>query len=147
MSAKAVPAGYAQAYRYAFEYPHRCLKLLGIGTIDGDDDLPTVENGLIFTNTNYPDGLPIRFVDDITDVTAMSPEFIMALAADIRARIALPVTQDQGKKKVATTEAAIEKSNASALGAQENKPIRRSTSRFRQARLSNPPHNINTSKA
>lgn len=141
VSAKTVPDGYVNSYAYAFEYPHRCLKLLGIGNIDMSDicsgDRPTVENGLIFTNTAYPDGMPIRFIDDITDVTAMSAEFIITLAKEIAKRISLPVTQDPSKKKLATQEAMVEASNASALNAQENKPIRRSVSRFRSARFVN----------
>lgn len=148
VSQKTVPPGYmpvvgsSYGYAYAYEYPNRCLKLLGVGDVDiGSDNKPTIENGLIFSNTLYANGMPIRIVDDITDVTAMSPEFIITLAKEIAKRIALPVTQDQGKKKTATEDAAKEISNATALNAQENKPIRRSISRFRQARYSNVNHN------
>lgn len=143
VSAKTVPAGYVKAYLYAFEYPQRCLKLLGVGNIDCTDpnNTPTVENGLIFTNTAYPDGMPLRIIDDITDVTAMSPEFIIALAKDVEKRITMAISQDPGKKKAAAQEAAMEASNATALNAQENKPVRRSVSRFRNARFVNQSHN------
>lgn len=138
VSTKTVPAGYVNSYAYAFEYPNRCLKLLGIGDIDiTDENRPTIENGLIFTNKEYPDGMTIRFVDDITDVPSMSVEFIVTLAKEIAKRISLAVTQDPAKKKIATAEAQTESANAGALNAQENKPIRRSTSRFRAARYAN----------
>lgn len=136
VSQKPVPAGYIKAYAYAYEYPKRCLKLLGVGDIDcTDSNQPTVENGLIFLNELFSDGLTIRFVDDITDVPSMSPEFIIYLAKELAKRTALPITQDQAKKKVATQEAKEEAMNSSALNGQENKPIRRSTSRWRQSRL------------
>lgn len=136
VSQKALPDGYVGFYGACYEYPHRCLKLLGIGSIDCKGDVPfTVESNLIFTE--YDDGsgsLPIRFIDDITDVTAMSPEFVITLAAEIKKRTALATTQDLGKLKLAAAEAINEASNASSLNAQENPPIRKSTSRFRQAR-------------
>lgn len=141
VSQKTLPAGYVGVYSYCYEYPNRCLKLLGIGNVDDNcPDVPTVENGLIFSNTNYTSGMTIRFIDDVTDVPSMTPEFIMALAADIRKRISLAISQDQGKKNVATKEAEQEIANATALNAQENKPIRRSNSRFRQSRN----YNVNT---
>lgn len=139
MSQKTVPLGYVKAYAYAFEYPVDCLRLLGVGDIDLMDsnytgEKPTVEGNLIFTNTNYPDGLPIRYVRDVTDVGAMTPDFIFTLAKEIGKRISLPVTQDTTKKKIVTQEAKEEQLNMSAMNAQENKPIRRSTSRFRASR-------------
>lgn len=135
VSQKTVPAGYVNAYLYAYEYPQRCLKLLGIGNIDcTDGNTPTIENGLIFTNTLYQNGMPIRFVDDIILVPSMTAEFIMYFVKELAKRTALAITQDQGKKKQAIADAKEEAMNATALNAQENKPIRRSVSRWRQAR-------------
>lgn len=135
---KTLPAGYVDAYTYAYEYPHRCLKLLGIGNIDcTDGNQPTVENNLIFTNTLYPNGMPIRFVDDVTDVPSFSPEFVTYFAKELAKRASLAITQDPNKKKIATQEAAAEMINAAGLNGQENKPIRRSVSRWRQSRLFN----------
>lgn len=135
VSQKTVPPGYANSYLYAYEYPQRCLKLLGIGDIDcTDGNAPTVENSLIFTNDFWPNGMPIRFVDDITLVPTMTAEFIMYFVKELAKRTALAITQDQGKKKQATADAKDEAMNATALNAQENKPIRRSVSRWRQSR-------------
>lgn len=136
VSQKTVPTGYEKAYTYAYEYPQRCLKLLGMNDIDctGGNNQPTVENGLIFTNNFYPDGLVIRFVDDITDVAAMSPEFITYFAKELGAAVSMAITQDSSKKKMAMDDAKTESANVTALNAQENKPIRRSISRWRQSR-------------
>lgn len=141
VSAKTVPVAYALQYGYAFEYPNRCLALLGIGAVDCVDDPPTVEAGLILTNTPYPDGCPIRFVDDVTNVTQMSPEFIMAFAAELGKRTALSTTQDMNKKQSAAKDAQLEGMNAMAMSGFENKPVRISNSRFRRARFYNPGYN------
>lgn len=142
VSEKTVPDGYADSYAYAFEYPNRCLKLLGIGDIDCSEyNRPTIESGLIFTNTAYPDGMTIRFIDDVKDVSSMSIEFIFQLAKELEKRTALAITQDPSKKATALKEAISEAANTTALNAQENKPIRHSVSRFRQARNSYPSDN------
>lgn len=137
VSAVAVPAGYVNAYSFAYEYPHRCLRLLGINNIDCVNNPPTVENGIIFLNEEYATGLPIRFVDDITDVTSMTSDFIMALSVELAERVALVLTQDQAKKKAMQAQKPSENANSTAVSAQENKPVRRSISRFRQSRFIN----------
>lgn len=136
VSQKTVPAGYVQFYGYAYEYPVRCLKLLGIGPIDCIRHPPTVENGLIFSNDLYSDGAPLRIVDDIVDVSQFSSDFIFAFAAVLGKVTALSTTQDPGKKASLLKDAAAEFANTTAQNAQENKPVRKSNSRFRQARYS-----------
>lgn len=135
VSAKEVPAGYVDQYAYAYEYPVRCLKLLGIGAIDCITNPPTVENNLIFTNSVYTTGLPIRFIDDVTDVTVFSPDFIFVFQAVLGKVTAMANTQDPAKKASLLKDTALEVMNSTAQNAQENKPIRRSISRFRLARM------------
>lgn len=137
VSQKTVPAGYVNDYAYAWEYPNSALRILGMNSIDCIDTPPTVEGNLIFTNTPYPDGLTLRVVKDITDVTIMSVEYIIQLAKELEKRTAAAITQDPAKKAAAAKEVVAEAANTTALNAQENKPIRRSTSRFRQARAYN----------
>lgn len=136
VSEKAVPDGYADTYKKCYEYPKRCLKLLGIGPIDtAGCHSYTVEGNTIFTDYDNGSGyLPIRIIDDITDVTLFSPDFVITLAAELKKRTSLAITQDPTKLKIAAAEAISETSNSSALNAQENKPIRRSVSRFRESR-------------
>lgn len=135
VSAKTTPTSYTGYYTYCWEKPVYALKILGIGAIDEKQRYDyAVEGDSIFTVENFEDGLPIRIIRDITDVSAMSPEFVIALAKELEKRITMPVTQDPGKKKMATTEAAVESSNSTALNAQENPPIRRSNSKFMASR-------------
>ena len=141
VSQKTVPDGYKDSYSFAYEYPARCLKLLGIGEITGDDLKATVENSLVFTNDDYGSGATLRIIDDVTDVNKFSPEFVINLAAELAKRVALAVTQDNTKKTNATKEAQIEDANTTALNAQENKPVRKCTSRFRAARFGTPVSN------
>lgn len=129
-----VPTAYAEDYAYAYEYPMRCLKLLGIGPVNSDNDPPTVEAGLILTNDYYGSGAPIRFIDDIEDVSKMSPDFIFTLAAVLGKCTAMATTQDPAKKASLLKDAVTEFANSTAQNAQENKPIRKSHSKFRQAR-------------
>lgn len=138
VSQKTVPAGYVNDYAYAWEYPNSALRILGMNAIDVTDDPPTIEGNLVFTNTDFTTtGLTLRIVKDITDVPSMSVEFIIQLAKELEKRTAAAITQDPAKKAAAAKEAMAESANTSALNAQENKPIRRSTSRFRQARFAN----------
>jgi hypothetical protein len=135
VSSKALPAEYAASYGYCWEKPVYALKILGIGLIDEKRRYDyAVEGDSIYTTENFDGGLPIRIIRDVTDVSAMSPEFVIAFAKELEKRITPPVTQDPSKKKMATSEAAVEVSNATALNAQENPPIRRSESKFRAAR-------------
>ena len=131
-----LPAAYVGYYGYAYEYPVRCLKLLGIGAIDAVRDPPTVESGMILTNNNYTGGAPLRFVDDVTDVTRFTPTFIMAFVFVLAKCTALATTQDPGKKTSMMKDALAEFQNTTAQNAQENKPVRVSNSRFRTARYS-----------
>lgn len=135
VSSKVLPAAYSSAYSYAWEKPIYALKVLGIGDIDEKDRyMFAVEGDTIYTQDNFEDGLPIRIIRDITDVSAMSVEFKIAFAKELEKRITAPVTQDPSKKKMATSEAVTETANATALNAQENPPIRRSNSKFRASR-------------
>lgn len=136
VSAVAIPQTYQNYYSYAYEYPSYCLKLLGMGAIDCIEDPPTVEGGVIYTNTYFPNGCDIRFIRDVTDVSTFSPDFIMAFQAVLGKCCALSTTQDPGKKASLLKDAAQEFANSTAQNAQENKPIRKSHSRFRQARYS-----------
>lgn len=138
VSAKTVPLGYQDAYGYAYEYPSRCLRLLGIGNIDCTLNPPTVEKGIIFTNEYFENGLPIRFVADITDVTMFTPDFIFTFAAVLAKVTALANTQDPGKKASVLKDALMEIMNSTAQNAQENKPVQRSISKFKQARRYQP---------
>lgn len=136
----AVPAAYAMEYQYAYAVPSNCLKVLGLGPIDNQETKPTIENGIIFTNVNYANGAPpLRFIADITDVTLFSVDFIMTFASILGKLTAMVNTQDPAKKASLLKDAMQEWTNSTAQNAQENKPIRVSRSKFREARRTNNP--------
>lgn len=135
VSQKAIPVAYANSYSFALEYPNDCLKLLGIGDIDAAEGKNyIVEGDTIYTNIDVTNGGYLRIVKDITDVTKFSCEFVIYFASELGGRTALSVTQDPNKKKMAQADAQRDGANTAGLNAQENKPIRRYTSKFRQSR-------------
>jgi len=88
------PFGTDLGYQYAYEYPNDCLKLLGIGEVMEKENNYAVEGRNIWTDELYENGLPIRFIKDITDVTVMSPEFKMTFSVYLASNVALEITQD-----------------------------------------------------
>lgn len=133
-----IPFGYA----HAFEYPTDCLKVLGLGEV-ADRYLYeySVEGRAIFTDDEWEDGLQLRYVKDITDVNTMSPEFKMLFSLELAYNTAIAITQSAEKKMAIAKLLPGEKSEASGLNAQENKPIRVSYSKFKAARSSDQSRN------
>lgn len=121
-------------YSNGYEYPNDCLKALGIGNIDLREDNYAIEGNVIYTNVAYEDGLPLRYVKDITDVNFMSPEFKMLLSWFLAANIAWPITQDREKVKLIEELLPGKMSAYSGLNAQENRPTRISRSKYLEAR-------------
>lgn len=131
----AVPDAYADDYLYAYTAPQDCLKVLGLGPIDTEETKPTFEGGIIYTNVFYPNSAPtLRYIGDETDVTKFTPDFIMTFSSILGKLTAMVNTQDQAKKASLLKDAMQEWTNSTAQNAQENKPIRVSRSRFREAR-------------
>ena len=134
-----LPTEYTNTYSKAFERPADCLKVLGIGQIDSKTGF-TVEGNLILVENNddYADGLPIRFVLDITDVTAFTPDFKILFSIMLAANTALAITQKQNIKDKLGALLPMKMSELSGTNAQENPPIRISRSKFKEARYSTP---------
>ena len=121
-------------FSYAYEYPSDCLKVLGIGAIEDKENNYTVENNMIYTDVFYEDGLPLRYIKDVTDVSAMSPEFKEGFSWYFAGNIALEITQDINKAKLIQEILPQKLATLSGLNAQENKPIRISRSKFKASR-------------
>lgn len=136
VSQKAVPAGYVNSYLYCYEKPSYALKVLGVGEIDQKDYYNyIIEGDNILTNDAWEnDAMLIRIIRDWTDVPTMTIEFVMDFVAELRKRTTFAITQDPAKVKAAMAEIMLEEANTTALNAQENRPVRRSVSRFRLAR-------------
>lgn len=129
-----IPPAYAQFYAAAYPVPSDCLKVLGLGPIDSEDAKPTVEGNTIYTNVYYASAPVLRYIGDITDVTQFSPDFVLAFATVLGKLTAMVNTQDPAKKQSLLQDAVMEWKNSTAQNAQENKPMRYSRSRFREAR-------------
>ena len=129
------PFGTDLGYQYAYEYPNDCLKVLGIGEIMEKENNYTVEGRNIWVEDIYENGLPIRFIADITDVTLMSPEFKMAFSVFLASNAAMDITQDASKAQTMLKMLPDKMASLTALNAQENMPIRISRSRFKEARF------------
>jgi len=131
----------AFGYSYAYEYPKDCLKVLGIGEIQDKENNYSVEGNKILTDEEYDDGMEVRYIIDEIDVTKFSPEFIMALSAELGEKVSLQLTQDPDKLTALNTLKKSDQSEASALNGQENRPIRINNSKFKQARTTDNPQN------
>lgn len=126
-------------YGYYYQYPQNALAIQGVGTVKEKINNYSIEatpTGVkaIAHNTDYTDGMPIRIVIDVTDIPSWSPEAKLTFAQFLAAMTCLQVTQDQNKADKLKSQLPSQQSQASALNAQENIPIRISRSRFMEAR-------------
>ena len=134
----------AFGYSYFYEYPITALKVLGVGNVEDKENNYNIECTpfgvkAISHDYDYTDGMPIRIVRDITDINSWSPEAKLLLSQYLAAYTAKPITQDTAlaAKLISELPAAI--SIASGLNAQENVPIRISSSKFRASRYNGAP--------
>lgn len=130
----------AFGYAYFYEYPNQALEVLGVGNVQCKTNNYSIETTpskvkAIAHDTDYSaTGMPIRVVIDITNIPSWSPEAKMMLAQYVAAYTCLQITQDINKAKLLKAALPSQMSEASALNAQENVPIRISNSRFNAAR-------------
>lgn len=133
----------AFGWGYAYEYPSDCLKLLGIGEVQhkqNDYAIETISIGnakrkAILTNKVFDEGMKIRILADVTDVNAMDDEFKILFSLYLAVYICLPITQSLTKRKEIQSMLPSELVEVSGLNAQENRPIRISYSRFKDAKF------------
>lgn len=122
-------------YTNVFEYPSDCLKVLGLGDIDQRAEyIFNVEGEYIYTADAWVDGLELRFIKDIKDVNSFSPEFKLAFAMELAKNVALDITQSAEKAALLEKVLPMRLMELTSINAQENRPIRLSVSRFKQAR-------------
>ncbi len=131
----------AFGYAYEYQFPSVALKILGVGNAKDKENNYAVEAGVILHDYDYTDGMPVRFVRDITDISKWSPEAKILFAQYLAAYSCLQITQDVSKAAKLKSELPAEISSASGLNAQENMPVRISRSRFKASRYVNSPTN------
>lgn len=125
-------------YEHAYLYPSDCLKVLGIGPISDKQNNFAVENGKILTNEAYPDGLPLRYLKDVTDTTLFSADFIMFLSWLLAGNVCQSVTQDVEKIKLIESILPTKIALYGAMQSQENTPVTICHSRWSAAKTANP---------
>ena len=123
-----------EGYSYAYQKPNDMLKLLGIGSADIKDNSYSVEGEYIITDELYPTGAYLRYIKNVKDVSKWSAEFKDLQALYLAAKTCLPITQDAVKQQALNAQLQIAMMTVSAINAQENRPVIRNTSRFRQSR-------------
>jgi len=121
-------------YSYGYQYPTDCLRLLGIGNIEDKVNDYTVEANVIYTDEDYTEGMPIRYIKDETDVTKFTSDWAELLSTYLADKVCLPITQDDGRKARIEASLPLKMSTVGSLNSQENRPIRVSKSRFKAAR-------------
>jgi len=124
----------AFGYTYEYEYPSDCLRLLGLNEIDANKIDHAVEGQSILMNDDLTSGLKLRFIKDIEDVTLFTADFKILLSEFLMAYVAMDITQDPAKAKEAKANLPSAVSQLSGINAQENPPVRKSESKFKQAR-------------
>jgi hypothetical protein len=134
----------AFGWTYAYEYPTDCLKALGIGEVQAKENnyaVERLESGdmAVLSDENYEDGMELRFIADVTDVAKFSPEFSMMLSWVLAYNACIEITKDYDKLAYIEKVMPMKLSASSAVNAQESRPVRINTSKFKQARNSDSP--------
>ena len=122
----ALDANYLPAFGYAYAYKYKadCLKVLGIGNLYEKRNDYAVEGGYILTNFEYPNGLPVRYIQDITDISSFTPDAINLFAWFLARDICIELTENNEKYNQITQLLPAKIAEFTGIDSQENKPIR-----------------------
>lgn len=123
----------AFGYEYAYKYKNDCLKVLGIGNISNRNDY-AVEDGHILINEEFEEGLPIRYVADVKDLSQFTDDFVQMFAWFLARDICTELTESASK--YGQIEQILEKKiqEFCSVDGQENKPVRIKNSELLRAR-------------
>jgi hypothetical protein len=124
----------AFGYDFAYKYKNECLKVLGLGNIGDVRNDYAVEDSHILVNENYGEGLPVRYVADIKDLSVFTDDFVQMFAWFLARDICTELTSSS--QKYAEIEQILDKKiqQFCSVDAQENKPIRVKNSELLRAR-------------
>jgi hypothetical protein len=125
----------AFGYKYAYKYSSKCLKLLGIGNLYEKDNNYAVEDGYILTNEYYKDGLPVRYIQDVEDVSKFTDDFVSLFAWFLARDVCLEITDSPEKFSMIENILPLKIAEVCGVDAQENRPIRIERSNLKAARL------------
>lgn len=134
-----LPDAPAFGWAYAYQKPSNCLKVLGIGEVQDKENNYAIEGDEILSDDDYADGLQLRYIKNITDVSKFTPEFIMLMSWALAYNACVEITKDYDKLGYIEKIMPSKLSATSSVNAQENRPIRINTSKFKQAKYSDNP--------
>jgi len=133
-------------YDSQYAYPSDCIAFLGIGDIKDKENNYTIEsddNGNKYIRTDAyedsDDGLPVRMVVLVTDVSRFSPEFIEELTWYLAVNVNMELTQDIQKQAYLDSVLDKRRPQCASVNSQENRPIRINRSKFKESRTSSYP--------
>lgn len=132
-----VQASYTPAfgYKYAYKYDSKCLKLLGIGNLYEKDNDYVIEDGFVLTNTFYKDGLPVRYIYDVEEVSKFTDDFVSLFAWFLARDVCLELTESPEKFSMIENILPMKIAEVCGVDSQENRPIRIERSNLKAARL------------
>lgn len=125
----------AFGYKYAYKYNSKCLKILGIGNLYEKENDYVVEDGYVLTNTYYKDGLPVRYIQDVEDVSRFTDDFVSVFAWILARDICLELTESAEKFAMIENVLPIKIAEVCGVDSQENRPIRLERSNLKASRL------------
>ena len=136
----------AFGWTQAFEYPSDCLKVLGIGMVEEKENnyaLESLPSGkrAIMTEEDGTDGLPIRYIRDVTDTSKFTPDFVKLMAWELAYATCMSITKDLERMTYLEGVLPRKRSEMGAVDSQENRPIRINHSKFMKSRTTNNPTN------
>lgn len=118
--------GYDNAYLYKSD----CLRVLGLGNIENTENNYSREGNYILCDEDYPNGLPVRYLKDITETQKFPADFVELLSYELAANVCTELTESQQLMNYIQQILPLKRLEFTGLSAQENKPIRISNSRF-----------------
>lgn len=133
----ALDANYKPAfgYEYAYQYKSDCLKILGIGNIGMCRRDYAVEGGYLLLNEYFEEGVPVRYVGDVTDVSKFTPDFVNLFSWILARDICIEITDSSQKYQQIEQILPAKIIEYCGVDAQENRPVRVSASNLLRSRV------------
>ena len=111
-------------YAYAYKVRSDCVRVLGLGNLYEKKNDYSVEGGYLLTNRHHPEGLPVRYVEDILDPSLYTDDFILLWAWILADNTCMEITNDRTMKSYVDQTLPIKIMEICGVDSQENKPIR-----------------------
>lgn len=117
-------------YNSAYLYKSDCLRVLGIGNIENTENNYSREGNYLLCDEDYPNGLPVRYLKDISETQKFPSDFVELLSYELAANVCTELTESQQLLNYIQQILPLKRLEFTGLSSQENKPIRISNSRF-----------------